>query len=216
MLLSSCGIKPEIKEISNYKADGFTYKNRTYSYTAFYAADEDAELIGYTSDYHDPIYSFGNTDSPNVILVIGSDNSLPVVADDYTIPTSGTITKVLVDPGLRAKNDKALSDKSDIDMVISLTQTAGEETELYLDNYHTCGNEFYYEYNNSAAATKETLGGYVARSDGKWYYVSPSNLEKVVEAENGSANAVKIRGVEITDEKMSDWLSGSELTEYIE
>lgn len=203
---------PVIEEISG-NTEAFTYNNRHYYMNDFYVADEDRFFIGKTKKYHDNIYAVGNSDSPDYFVIVGSDNTANFKAENCEIATSGEITKVLIDPGIREVNDRVLSAKEDLEMISKLSSVNGEEQEFIIDNYHTQGNTFYYEYDNCPVTNAENLGGYVALAEDKWIFVSPANYEKMEQLEN---NTVKVQGRVIENQEILEWLQGSVLVKYIE
>lgn len=202
---------PEIKEISNYM-EGFSYQGRNYSAAAYCVADEDAVCIGRTVDSGDPIYAIGDVNAPDAIFIVGSDNTYQYMADDFKVASSGTITKVLIDPGVRSRNDRVLSAPYDIEMIKRLTAFSGEEVEVTIENYYTQGNTFYFVYHPSLVSNRNNLGGYVAFVDGNWIYVNPEQYQKMENMEN---NQVKMCGVWIKDSTLIQWMENSDLTKYI-
>lgn len=204
---------PIMEGIPTERAEVFDYNGRHYESEGYFAADDDMIFKGRSEIDGSSVYFLEDTDTPNYILIVGSDNSRHYLADGVSIDTSGEITKILIDPGIRATNNRVLTSKEDIEKVRILTAISGEEKKYFIKNYFTQGNSFYYEYNNCPVSVSENLGGYVALTEGEWIYVSPENYRKNRESKGN--NSVIVTGVKITDSELIRWLKKSDLAKYI-
>ncbi len=203
--LTSCSKLLNISgnENSDYvKCDGILYNG-----AGFYVVD-DLRLIGHIKDGAD-VYAVGNDKPPQFIIIHGSDNSGCFAAEGAYIPTSGRITKALIDPEIRGSNTRYLSTADELAMLEKITNLTGEPQEFLVDNYYTDGNAFYYVYNDSNVTCSDNYGGYIAYTDGKWIYSAPG--ESIERKEH---NAVLITGIVIEDEELINEMCGSVLTNY--
>lgn len=194
----------------NENSDFIKYNGILYNGVAFYAADDDLRLIGHIKNGAD-VYAVGNDKPPQFIIIHGSDNSGCFVADGAYIPTSGRITKALIDPVTRGTNSQYLSTDDELAMLEKITNLTGEPQEFLVDNCGTDGNAFYYIYNDSNVACLDNYGGYIAYTDGKWIYSAPG--ESIERKEH---NTVLITGIVIEDEELINEIRESSLGKYIE
>jgi len=212
-------IPPVINEIpGEHAAEGFRYNGKYYGSSYFMVADEDRIHVGYAKETRGKVYFIGSRTSPDYIVIVGSDNTSNYAADGCVPESSGTVTKVLVDPGIRAKNNKVITKKSDIEALLAITRTVGEESDYAINNIYTQGNDFYFAYNDCVVVqSPDNLGGYIALVDGEWIYASPENYRAMLGTMNQrESNKGTVRGLKITDEKMIDWLEKSIVTSYID
>lgn len=194
----------------NENSDYIKYNGILYNGAGFYAADDDLRLIGHIKNGAD-VYAVGNDKLPQFIIIHGSDNSGCFAAEGAYIPTSGRITKALIDPVTRGTNSQYLSTADELAMLEKITNLTGEPQEFLVDNYGTDGNAFYYVYNDSNLTCSENYGGYVAYTDGKWIYSAPG--ESIERKEH---NTVLITGIVIEDEELINEIRESSLGKYIE
>lgn len=188
-----------------------SYNRKTYIADAFYCADADRHFLG-KADSGADVYSIGSYEPPEYILIEGYDNSDCFIAEGSKVPTSGVVTKALIDPSIRGNNSKYLSTADELSMLEELSKTTGELQKFLVDNYYTDGNAFYYVYDNSDVSCSDNFGGYIAYTDGKWIFASP----KTAEFEWGENNAMTVTAVVIEDKKLIDKMCGTDLTKYIE
>ena len=181
-------------------------------------ADEDRIHVGYAKETRGKVYFIGSRTSPDYIVIVGSDNTSNYAADGCVPDSTGTVTKVLVDPGVRAKNDKVITKKFDIETLLAITRTVGEERDYVINNIYTKGNVFYFAYNDCVVVqSPANLGGYIALVDGDWIYASPENYRAMLDSvDYREGNMGTVRAIRISDEKMIDWLEKSIVTRYIE
>ena len=129
----------------------------------------------------------------------------------------GTVTKVLIDPGVRAINNRVITWKTAIERVMEITRLTGEESEYTIENIYTQGENFYFAYNDCVVTDANNLGGYVAFIDGDWIYASPENYRAMLKTVNRQeGNMGTVYAVKISDEKLIEWLEKSILVSYIE
>lgn len=207
--LASCSFSKKIDINGNENTEIINYNGIRYNSKYFDCADDDRTLIGHIENGAN-VYSIGNADPPEFIQIVGRDNSGCFIKEGSKIPTSGTITKALIDPSLRGNNTKYLSDDHELSMLEKITQLTGEPQKFSLDNYYTEGNAFYYVYNNSNVSYNENYGGYIAYKDGNWIYSAPGS-----EREPGENNAVTITGIVIEDDELIDEMCKTDLVKYI-
>ena len=208
-LLSSCGKAVISGNENSYSVE---YNGVTYDSAVFYNADSDRKRIG-KAENGAYVYSVGDFDPPKYLLVEGSDNSGCFIAQGETVPTSGTVTKALIDPGVRSDNSKWLSKKEDLDMLEEISSLTGELETFTIDNYFTDGNSFYYVYDDSKVSCEENWGGYIAYAQGNWIYISP---ESNCTYDWGEANSVTVTAIAIKDKDLIERMCSSDLTKYIE
>lgn len=188
------------------------YNGAEYRYACFYCADDDRKYIGRANNGA-AVYTVGPYEPPKFILVEGIDNSGCFSAQDAKVPTSGKVTKVLVDPGVRGDNSKYLSSEAELAVISKLSKVTGEAHEFEVHNYYTDGNAFYYVYDDSNVSCSENYGGYIALIDGKWIYSSPQERKKFKRIKD---NTYKISGVVIEDEELISAFKKTDLVKYIE
>lgn len=187
------------------------YNGHTYTSDCFYCAGEDRHFLGKAKSGAD-VYSIGSFEPPKYILIEGYDNSDSFIAEVSEVPTSGVVTKAIIDPSIRGYNPKYLSTADELSMLEELSKTTGELQKFLVDNYYTDGNAFYYVYDNSDVSCSDNFGGYIAYTDGKWIFASPETAE----FEWGENNAMNVTAVVIEDKELIDKMCGTDLTKYIE
>jgi len=211
-------IPPVINEIpGEHAVEGFRYNGKYYGSSYFMVADADRIHVGYAKETRGKVYFIGSRTSPDYIAIVGSDNTTHYAAEGCTPDTAGTVTKVLVDPGIRATNNRVITRRQDIDRLLEIIRLQGEEKEYSIENIYTQGNMFYFAYNDCVVVTSDNLGGYIAIVDGDWIYVSPENYRTMLSAVNHrESNAGIAKGVRIEDKKTVEWLEKSVVTSFIE
>lgn len=206
--LTSCGKLSGL--VGNENAvEGITYNGVSYDAHAFYCAENDKHFLGYADD-RARVYCIGNKNDPDYIIIDGSDNTTAYVKEGVTVPTSGTVTKILIDPYVRGNNKLVLAKKEDLDLIAQLTGISGEVQDFTVGNFYTDGNEFYYVYNGSGVSVRENYGGYIAFANGKWIYSAPGN--KIERKEN---NMAVVAAVVIEDSDLIDKICKTDLARYI-
>ena len=206
--LCSCGAKTVVSGTENNES--VIYNNVKYSSTVFYNADSDRTLLGKAETGAD-VYAVGKTDPPDFLLIEGSDNSGCFAAPGANVPTSGTVTKILIDPGVRADNSKSLCSKDEISMIKEITDLKGDLQQFTVHNYFTEGNAFYYEFNDSKVSCEKNYGGYICFADEKWIFVPP-DADNIVHLDN---NEVKVNGIIIEDSELIGRMCLTDLVKYI-
>lgn len=197
--------------------DGFRYNGIDYRNSYFMVADADRIHVGYAEETRGKVYFIGSRTSPDYIAIVGSDNTTHYAAEGCVPDTSGTVTKVLIDPGIRKTNKLVITRKSDMDQLLAITNLQGEEKEYTIENIYTQGNDFYFACNDCVVVDSNNLGGYIALTGGEWIYASPENYKAMLNDMNQrESNKGTVRGVRITDEKLIEWLGKSILTSFIE
>jgi len=204
-------------DIYGEHAEYMQYKGKAYYSSYFMVADADRIHVGYAKETWGKVYFIGSRTSPDFIVIVGSDNTTNYAAEGCVPDYEGTVTKVLIDPGVRAINNRVITWKAEIEKVLEITNLTGEESEYSINNIYTQGNTFYFAYDDYVVTDANNLGGYVAFVDGEWIYASPANYRAMLKTENRQdRNKGTVRAVKITDEKMIDWLEKSIVTSYIE
>lgn len=208
---SSCTPVIDIK--GNEDTDVIYYNGEKYESETFYCADDDRKLIGrLDKEAHGAlVYSINSDDSNKYILVVGSDNSGCFIKNGCSVPTSGTVTKILIDPGVRGDNSKYLSSQNELQMIEQLKEITGKTQEFTIDNYFTNGNAFYYVYDNSNVSCDNNYGGYIAYTDGNWIFTDSyhDNFRWL------GNNRVIVDAVIIEDEELIKKMCETDLTKYI-
>jgi hypothetical protein len=195
----------------NENTEAIYYHGVEYYSKDFYCADDDTIPLGRVEGGA-TAYSIGSDETPKYILISGYDNSRCFIADGYSVPTSGKVTKILVDPGIRGDNSKYLSTDDELAMVEELTHLSGEEQTFAVDNYYIDGNYFYYVYNNSNVSCSDNYGGYIAYTNGTWIYAPPEN--KPTHTDDG-VHSITIDAIAIEDEELIDRMCQTDIVKYI-
>lgn len=204
-------------DIYGETAEFMRYNGKDYKSSYFMVADADRIHVGYAKETLGKVYFIGSRTSPDFIAIVGSDNTTHYAAEGCVPDYSGTVTKVLIDPGIRDTNNRVITWKSDIERVLEITSFTGEESEYSIDNIYTQGNSFFFAYNDCVVTDANNLGGYVALVDGEWIYASPENYRTMLNTvDHREGNMGVVRAIKITDEKLIDWLEKSILTSFIE
>lgn len=208
---SSCTPVIDIK--GNENSDVIYYNGEEYESETFYCADDDRRLIGRLDKkaHRARVYSINTDNSDKYILLEGSDNSGCFIKNGCSVPTSGTVTKILIDPGVRGDNSKYLSSQNELKMIEQLKEITGKTQEFAIDNYFTDGNAFYYVYDNSNVSCKNNYGGYIAYTDGNWIFTD-SDSDDFRWLGN---NRVIVNAVIIEDEELIKKMCETDLTKYI-
>ena len=209
---------PKIMEdIYGENAEFFRYNGKDYYSSYFMVADADRIHVGYAKETRGKVYFIGSRTSPDYIVIVGSDNTTNYAAEGCVPDYEGTVTKVLIDPGVRAINNRVITWKTDIERVMEITRLTGEESEYTIENIYTQGENFYFAYNDCVVTDANNLGGYVAFIDGDWIYASPENYRAMLKTVNRQeGNMGTVYAVKISDEKLIAWLEKSILVSYIE
>lgn len=195
----------------NEDTDIVFYNGTEYLSGLFYCADDDRRIIG-RIDHGARVYTVGSDTSPQYLLIVGRDNSDTFIAEGASVPTSGKITKILIDPGIRSDNSQYLSSADEIAVIDEITNLSGEFQTFRVDNYYTNGNAFYYVYNNSNVSCNENYGGYIAFTEGKWIYAPPENRP----VWTGECNGVTIEALVIDDEEIIEKMCRTDMVKYID
>ena len=207
--LTSCGKLSGL--VGNENAiEGITYNGIFYNACGFYCAESDKRFLGY-ADNGARVYCIGNKNDPDYIIIDGSDNTTAYVKEGVTVPTSGTVTKILIDPYVRGNNKLVLAKKEELDLIAQLTGIIGEVQEFTVENFYTNGNEFYYVYNESNVSIHENYGGYIAFVNGRWIYSAPKNKK-----ERKENNTFIVAGVVIEDSDLISRICETDLVKFIE
>lgn len=204
---------PIVSGISCEGLEYFYYNGRRYKINGVYIADDDKKYMGVTKERRSQVYFVGDEKNPDIVMVCGSDNTNIYKADDYDIKVSGRITKVLIDPGVRNPSDKILQKQDDIDMLKKLMSVKGDEAAYEINNFYTEGNVFYLEFDGCLAAGGDNKGGYIAKVENHWIYVSPENLDDMKRLDD--VNGVSVSGIEVTDDEIIRWIENSEISKGI-
>ena len=186
------------------------YNGTTYYAAGFFCAASDKQFLGY-ADNGASVYCVGNKRDPDFIIIDGDDNTTSYVKDGASVPTSGTVTKVLIDPYVRGNNRRVLAGKDELSIVAQLAELCGETQLFTVNNVGTDGNAFYYVYNGSNVSAYQNYGGYIAYVDGVWIYSAPGN--KIEHMEN---NTAVVEAVVIEDNELIDRICKTDLAWDIE
>lgn len=204
-------------DIHGENAEFMRYNGKNYESSYFMVADADRIHVGYAKETWGKVYFIGSRTSPDYIAIVGSDNTTHYAAEGCVPDSSGTVTKVLIDPGIRETNNRVITGTSAIEMVLKITNIIGEEADYFIDNIYTQGNNFYFAYNGCVVVASGNLGGYIALVGGEWIYASPENYRAMLNTMNRQVgNMGTVRAIKITNEKLIAWLEKSILTSYIE
>lgn len=207
--LTSCGKLSGL--VGNENAvEGITYNGKSYKSCVIYCAESDKLFLGY-ADNGASVYCVGNKKDPVYLIIDGSDNTIAYVKEGETVPTSGIITKILIDPMVRGKNKYVLAKQEELDLIAQLTGISGEVQEFTVENIYTDGNEFYYVYNESNVSVYENYGGYIAFVNGNWIYSAPGSKKE--QKEN---NTFIVAGIVIEDSDLITKILKTDLVKHIE
>lgn len=208
-LLSGCTslFQPVLPGVTVY-AQAFEYDGRRYLDEAFYRRWDKREQIGKSED-GDPVYIFdGSTD---FLEVVGSDNSATYIAEGCSIPNSGQVTGILVDPGLRGGRNIYLDSEKDLALLEELAALK-EVPESYTIDVNQ-GNPLFILYNNCNMSCSENFSGFLTALEGRWLYVPSQFHEDLLGLEDFSA--AEVHGILITDPGLNERLTASRFTEGI-
>ena len=208
-LLSGCAglFQPVLPGVSVY-VEAFEYDGRRYLFEPFYRRRDKREQIGKTED-GDPVYIFdGSTD---FLEVQGSDNSATFIAEGCSIPVSGQVTGILVDPGLRGGRNIYLDAEKDLALLEELTALVGEPEPRTIDVNR--GNDLFILYDDCNMSCPENFSGFLTAVEGGWLYVPSQFHEDLLWLEDFSA--AKVHGILITDPGLNKRLTASSFTEGI-
>lgn len=208
--LASCSKLSELTGNENY-IEGIKYKGVDYIGTSFFCAAEDKLYLG-RADNGASVYAIGDKKDPVYIVIDGSDNTSCYIQDGFSVPTSGTITKVLVDPYVRSNNKNVVSKEDELNIVAELTAIGGEVHEFTVDNYFTNGNSFYYVYDGSNVSNYQNYGGYVAYVNGSWIYSAPGMK---IELDQRISNTAVMEAVIIEDAELINNICKTDLVKWI-
>jgi hypothetical protein len=207
--LTSCSDKINLS--GNENTEAISYNGVWYPQEDFYCAEDDMIELGRV-DGGGIAYGIGLEDIPKYIFIYGYDNSRCFIAEGCSVPTSGKITKVLVDPAIRGDKSKYLSTDDELAVVQDLVNLSGEEQTYAVDNYYSNGNSFYYVYNDSNVSCKANYGGYVAYTHGTWIYAPPENSTTHTD---DAPNSVTIDAIAIEDEDLIDRICQTDIAKDI-
>ena len=168
----SCSKLPGL--IGHENMETIEYNGELYKAKDFYCFDDDRVFLGY-ADNGAKVYTVGDKSDPIYLMIVGEDNTGCYIKEGCSVPISGAITKVLIDPGIREINTQALSKEEELKVAAEITKITGETREYTVDNYYTNGNSFYYVFNGSNVSSEENYGGYIACVNGTWIYSAPDN-----------------------------------------
>ena len=119
-----------------------------------------------------------------------------------SVPNSGNITGILVNPSVRGNNIDYITSNNDIEIFTNLSNIKGKE-QTFKTYTRTKSKSYYFVYNNSHVTNEDNLGGTIIFADDKVLYVDLDNLEKYRYNENGSLN---ITGIVIEDNYIAEKL----------
>ena len=158
------------------------------------------------------VYTVGNRNDPVYIVIDGSDNTGCYIKEGFSVPTSGTVTKVLVDPYVRGSNKKVVSKQEELNIVAELAAIEGEVQEFTVENYYTEGNAFYYVYDGSNVSTYQNYGGYIAYVNGCWIYSAPGMK---IQIDQRVSNTAVVEAVIIKDPELLTGICKTDLVKWI-
>lgn len=195
-------IFPTIKGLEGYK-EIINYKGESLTYDSFFNDSSELEYLGRTEDKDFNVYGYKNNDY--LLTLVGADNTNSYKSDKITIPTSGDVTKVFLDPSIRNGENKVIKTLDEIEMFKKLISYEGEENNYDLNNLSTEGTEIYFAYNNCPVTNYNNLVGYIAYIDNSWILVSSENYRKLNKEEY--SNKITLPGKEIKDNELIQWLN---------
>lgn len=193
-------------------AEAITYNGVKYISTGFFCAANDKQYLG-KADNGANVYAVGNKKDPVYIVIDGDDNTGCYIREGCSVPTAGTITKVLVDPYIRGNNKHVLSKQEDLNIILELTGCIGEMQEFTVENFFTQGNQFYYVYDGSNVSTNQNYGGYIAYVNGTWIYSAP---EMKIDIDLRVNNTAVVEAIIIEDAELINRICKTGLVKYIE
>lgn len=208
--LSSCSKLTGLK--GNEDCDGWiTYNGVKYIRDCFFCAAEDKKYLG-RAENGACVYTVGNRNDPVYIVIDGSDNTGCYIKEGFSVPTSGTVTKVLVDPYVRGSNKNVVSKQEELNIVAELAAIEGEVQEFTVENYYTEGNAFYYVYDGSNVSTGQNYGGYIAYVNGCWIYSAPGMK---IQIDQRVSNTAVVEAVIIKDPELLTGICKTDLVKWI-
>jgi len=203
-----------IYNIKNPVIKGFNGRREINKYNGqkvvsdvFYTDFSETEYLGRSEDKDFKVYAYRNDSNYNLFTLVGSDNTNTYKTEDFVIPTSGDVTKVFIDPSIRASDNKVIKKPTDIEILKKIVSYKNDERTYHIDNIYTEGNEIYFAYDNCPVTVYDNLAGYIAYIDETWisvsleHYRSWNNSEPLYEAE------ANLRGSKIIDSELIEWLN---------
>lgn len=181
------------------EATGFYFNDNYYRQEPFFGYYKKRFKIA-EADNGAPIYAYGDKENPYFLEICGSDNSLCFIGK--SVPNSGNITGILVNPSVRGINIDYITSNNDIEIFTNLSNIKGKE-QTFKTYTRTKTKSYYFVYNNSHVTNEDNLGGTIIFADDKVLYVDLDNLEKYRYNENGSLN---ITGIVIEDNYIAEKL----------
>jgi len=171
---------------------------------SFFSDFTEAEYLGRTEDKEFKVYAYGKDSNYNLFTLVGSDNTDCYKTESFVIPKSGDVTKVFIDPAVRASDNKVTKNKTDIEMFKKLVSYQGDESRYSIANIFTEGTEIYFAYDDCPVTTYDNLVGYIAYVDDNWIIVSPEEYKSSIDEK--ISNETNLVGRKITDYKLIEWL----------
>lgn len=181
------------------------YNGQSAIIDAFYSDFTEAEYLGRTEDKNFKVYAYRDGYNYNLFTLVGSDNTDCYKMEGFTIPTSGDVTKVFMDPAVRSNNNKVSKNQTDIEMFKELVSYHSDERIYHINNIFTEGTEIYFAYNSCPVATFDNLVVYIAYIDDNWIIVSPEHYRGRNNEKN--SNHADLMGSQITESKLIEWLN---------
>lgn len=202
-------ISPRIKGLHGGRGV-INYKGQTGIMESFFPDFTEAKFLGRTEDKDFKVYGYGNGRNYNLVTLVGSDNTDSYNLGGFKIPTTGEVTKVFLDPGIRAGSNKVTKKQRDIEMFKKLADYKGEEDTWHIDNIYTDGAEICFAYNDCPVTTYENLVLYIAYVENSWIIVTPESYKKDVH--NNKTNEADFIGMKITNQELIQWLEENKST----
>lgn len=195
---------PIIKDLHGYR-ESIEYNGQKSVFCSFYPDFTETEYLGLTEDKDFKVYAYRTDSNYNLFTLVGSDNTDCYKTDGFVIPTSGNVTKVFIDPAVRASDNKVMKKQTDIEMFKKLVSYQSDEGIYHINNVFTDGNEICFAYDNCPVATYDNLVGYIAYIDDNWIIVSPGHYQ--CRSNSTTSNETDLIGSKITDSELIEWLN---------
>lgn len=180
------------------------YNGKLAMMDSFFSDFTEAEYLGRTEDKEFKVYSYGKDSNYNLFTLVGSDNTDCYKTESFVIPKSGDVTKVFIDPAVRASDNKVTKNKIDIEMFKKLVSYQGDESRYSIANIFTEGTEIYFAYDDCPVTIYDNLVVYIAYVDDNWIIVSPEEYKSSIDEK--ISNETNLVGRKITDYKLIEWL----------
>jgi len=197
---------PVIKDLHGGR-EIIEYNGQKAVFYDFYTDFTETEYLGRTEDKDFKVYAYRNDSNYNLFTLVGSDNTDCYKTEGFVIPTSGDVTKVFIDPEVRASDNRVIKKQTDIEMFKKLVSYQSDERTYHINNIYTEGTEIYFAYDNCPITMYDNLVGYIAYIDESWINVSLEHYRSFNNKNLSDEAEADLIGSKIIDSELIEWLN---------